>query len=39
MLMGLRDALADKEPRIAEEQIREAFTAVREDEMKKQQER
>jgi FKBP-type peptidyl-prolyl cis-trans isomerase FklB len=38
MLMGLRDALADKEPRIAEEQIREAFTAVREDEMKKQQE-
>ncbi|MFT6261816.1 MAG: FKBP-type peptidyl-prolyl cis-trans isomerase FklB [Bermanella sp.] len=38
MLMGLRDALAEKDPRIAEEEIREAFTAVREDEMKKQQE-
>jgi FKBP-type peptidyl-prolyl cis-trans isomerase FklB len=38
MLMGLRDALAEKEPRIAEEAIREAFTAVREEEMTKQQE-
>ena len=38
MLMGLRDALADKEPRLAEDAIREAFAAVREEEMKKQEE-
>jgi FKBP-type peptidyl-prolyl cis-trans isomerase FklB len=38
MLMGLRDALAEKDPRVAEEEIRDALTAVREDEMKKQQE-
>lgn len=38
MLMGLRDALADKEARIDEEAIREAFAAVREEEMAKQQE-
>jgi len=38
MLMGLRDALADKEPRLEEDAIREAFAAVREEEMKKQEE-
>lgn len=38
MLMGLRDALADKEPRLEEEAIREAFAAVREEEMAKQEE-
>jgi FKBP-type peptidyl-prolyl cis-trans isomerase FklB len=38
MMMGIRDALAEKEPRIAEEAIREAFTAVREEEVSKQQE-
>ena len=38
MLMGLRDALADKEPRLEEEAIREAFAAVREEQMAKQEE-